>query len=438
MQFWAYFEEHARSREGESHNEHVWQVEDLERQLQAVLVEGHALCEERARFMEELEQQLCAAREESTMLCRDRDRYRSECDQAREQVHEKAQLRARASQSRPNQARRLPPVPLGHPDFPESPERMYPVRLSRSARDASPHQSTYQSSGMTSGGHSQARDKLMLLAGPSRTMQSTLTETPNAGPSRTPHQAQMALPPSSPPEPLGSASRHPATGQGPTVDFQDFDEMSSSNGKIVDERYIQKKTNCRRHQQAIRGEPGPPPPRPADFSADGRSPHPPIQGWPYLNLGQARNRIRHLLQQVQDNSALQGVRGINVLVDAWWNPDKCPYLPTIMHPAAYNPPGLEPADMLNLPPPLGRRAGGGPRTTQSLRPVQDLTGPRRIQPQTIDPPEVHRDWWRSYQDQIPTWMERDQDGGPLLVAAQLFIFARQPLAHDRSVPERGH
>ncbi len=29
-QFWAYFEEHARSREGESRNEHVRQVEDLE------------------------------------------------------------------------------------------------------------------------------------------------------------------------------------------------------------------------------------------------------------------------------------------------------------------------------------------------------------------------------------------------------------------------
>ncbi|OJT02867.1 hypothetical protein TRAPUB_6588, partial [Trametes pubescens] len=102
--------------------------------------------------------------------------------------------------------------------------------------------------------------------------------------------------------------------------------------------------------------------------------------------------------QVQDNSALQGVRGINVLVDAWRNPDKCPYLPTIMHPAVYNPPGLEPADTLNLPPPLGCRAGGLPGTTQSLRPAQDLTGPRRIQPRTIDTPEVHRDWWRSYQD----------------------------------------
>ncbi|OJT01973.1 hypothetical protein TRAPUB_7507 [Trametes pubescens] len=276
---------------------------------------------------------------------------------------------------------------------------MYPVRSLRSARDASPRRSTYQSSGTTSGGHSQARDEPMPLAGPSRTTESTSTEAQTAGPSRTPHQAQTALPSSSPPEPLGSVSRHPATGQGPTVDFQDFEELSSSDGEIVN-----------------------------------KSPRPPIQGWPYhllavpedsnpretdhwynfvpvtandaqailraaaSDLGQARNRIHHLLQQVQDNSALQGVRGIHVLVDAWRNLDKHLYLPTIMHPAAYNPPGLEPADTLNLPPPLGRGAGGLPRTTPSLRPAQDLTGPRRIQPRMIDPPEVHRDWWRSYQD----------------------------------------
>ncbi len=156
--------------------------------------------------MEELEQQLCAARKETTMLHWDHDRYRSERDQAQEQVCEEAQLRGRVSQSRPNQARWLPPVPLGHPDFPELPERMYLVRSSRSAWDTSPHWSMYQSSGMTSGGHSQAQDEPMPLVGPSQTTQSTSMEIPTAGPSRTPHQAQMALPPLSPPEPLGSAS----------------------------------------------------------------------------------------------------------------------------------------------------------------------------------------------------------------------------------------
>ncbi|OJT07826.1 hypothetical protein TRAPUB_1280 [Trametes pubescens] len=45
-QFWAYFEEHVRSREGESRNEHARQVEDLEQQLRAALAEGHALHEE--------------------------------------------------------------------------------------------------------------------------------------------------------------------------------------------------------------------------------------------------------------------------------------------------------------------------------------------------------------------------------------------------------
>ncbi|EIW57199.1 uncharacterized protein TRAVEDRAFT_48247 [Trametes versicolor FP-101664 SS1] len=86
-QFWAYFEEHARSREGEGRAEHARRIEELERQLQAALAEANSL-RERARFADELEQQLRAAREEATTLRRDRDRYRSERDQAREQMRE--------------------------------------------------------------------------------------------------------------------------------------------------------------------------------------------------------------------------------------------------------------------------------------------------------------------------------------------------------------
>lgn len=136
-QFWGYFEEHARSREGESRTEHARQVEDLEWQLRAALAEATSLCEH-ARVNAELEQELNAACAETTTLCQDRDRYWLEHNQAREMLSDKNRLWARASQTRPHQARRVPAVPPGHPDFPESPERGYPVRPSRSARDDSP------------------------------------------------------------------------------------------------------------------------------------------------------------------------------------------------------------------------------------------------------------------------------------------------------------
>lgn len=90
-QFWAYFEEHARSREGESRAEHTRQVEDLERQLRAALAEATSLCE-CARVNAELERELNAARAEMTTIRQDRDRYRSEREQAREQLRDENRL----------------------------------------------------------------------------------------------------------------------------------------------------------------------------------------------------------------------------------------------------------------------------------------------------------------------------------------------------------
>lgn len=258
------------------------------------------------------------------------------------------------------------------------------------------------------------------------------------------------------------------------MDFQDFEELSSGEDEenLFDEKYIKKKAARKVRQNVVYGTPLAPPPRPPSYSSDGRFPRPRITGWPYhmlavpedsnpreadhwydfvpitvedaqqllraaaTNLGQARACIRHLLQQVERNSALQGVQGIRVLADAWRNPDKAPYLPTIMHPAAYTPPGMEFADTSHLPPPTGRRPGIPPNITKTTHPTQDLNGPRRQQPRTTDPPEAHREWWRSYQDRIPVWMEWAQDGGPTLVSAQFFVYARNPIARDRGVPER--
>ncbi|EIW58946.1 uncharacterized protein TRAVEDRAFT_48083, partial [Trametes versicolor FP-101664 SS1] len=498
-QFWAYFEEHARSREGEGRAEHARQIEELEWQLQAALAEANSL-RERARFADELEQQLRAAREEATTLRRDRDRYRSEHDQAREQMREDSRLRAWASQTRPNQARRVPAVPPGHPDFPESPQRAYPARLSRSARDDSPRRPSAQGSGPVNTGSSQMRDEpmpmagpswapapvssssssrltlgsswattsapsSMPMAGPSRTSQPSSASVFNAGPPRTPHQASSGMPPASSPESLGSPSRHPTTGRGPVVDFQDFEELSSGEeyeADLVDENRrfeasrstpllvlrITRMTDAA-HVHQLKDGPYHLLPVPQDSN-----PRETDHWYNFVpvtvddaqrllqatqhDMGQARSRISHLLHQISENSALQGVRGLRTLADAWKNPDKKPYLPTIMHPAAYTPPGMEFADTSHLPPPLGRRPGMLPSQPlhKAMHPLQDLNGPRRAQPRTSDPPEHHRDWWRSYQDRIPPWMERDQDGGPTLEAAQLFVYSRHPIARDRTNQER--
>ncbi|EIW54590.1 uncharacterized protein TRAVEDRAFT_52286 [Trametes versicolor FP-101664 SS1] len=191
-QFWGYFEEHARSREGESRAEHARQVEDLERQLQAAVAEATSL-RKRARINAELEQELNAARAETTTLRQDRNRYRSERNQAREMLNDENCLRARASQSRPNQAR---------------------------------------------------------------------------------------------PEASGSLSRHAAAGSGPTVDFQDFEELSSGDDEedLFDEKYIKKKAARKVRQNAVYGTPLAPPPRPPSYSSDGRFPRPWITGWPYHML----------------------------------------------------------------------------------------------------------------------------------------------------------
>ncbi|KAL1939084.1 hypothetical protein VTO73DRAFT_10344, partial [Trametes versicolor] len=277
-QFWGYFEEHARSREGESRAEHTRQVEDLERQLRAALAEATSL-RERARVNAELEQELNAARAETTTLRQDRDRYRSERNQAREMLNDENRLRARASQTRPNQARRVPAVPPGHPDFPESPERGYPVRSSRSAWDNSPRRPSSMVLRSTESGPSRDRDEPMSMTG-----SSPMSRT--AGPSRAPHRATDSTPPASAPEASGSSSRHAATGSGPTVDFQDFEELSSGDDEedLFDEKYIKKKAARKVRQNAVYGTPLAPPPRPPNYSSDGRFPRPRITGWPYHML----------------------------------------------------------------------------------------------------------------------------------------------------------
>lgn len=114
------------------------------------------------------------------------------------------------------------------------------------------------------------------------------------------------------------------------------------------------------------------------------------------DMGQARARVVHLLQQVSDNPALIGVQGMRILVDSWRNPDRRPYLPTVLHPAAYNPPNLEPADTTHLPPPTMRNRGREilPNTQnrrKETRPERDLHGPRRKQPRSDAPPSEHRE-----------------------------------------------
>ncbi|KAI0674944.1 hypothetical protein C8Q78DRAFT_1066835 [Trametes maxima] len=380
-QFWAYFEEQTRSRGGGNNA----QCCELEQRLE----EAEKRSQDQVRLIDDLEHELHDERHEMDSVHQQMDRYRSERDRLKDEACE----HEREGQLRPNQSRM---VPLMHPDFPESQYRPL-VRSRRPEQEASPRRPQSSRSGPSS----------------------------SAGPS-CPHNYDkgfrpMTGPPSSSSQPTEGSSQYPL------VEFTDFEDLSGEDEEpVVDRDLIQKKTSQQQYHNARRGIPFPPGPSRSNPSLS-QDPRPPIPDWPYnllrvpedsdphlcehwhdfvpvteqdarnllsaaeRDMGQACYRIIHLIQQVGANPALTGVIG--------------------ERPAAYMPPGLEPASMAHLPPP----------TRSLLRlhgtcPVHALDGPR----QDI------RAWMLSYHDRIPAWMAREANGDPTLESVELYTLQRHP------------